>query len=180
MASRTSILFTILLAFPFFITHLSARPRAKATNNDLLNTVCSTTQNPSFCLKALKSDPRSATADVHGLAKISIDMARAIAVRTFGFIGSLDKRETNPQLKKRYALCSVSYDNAIGYAEAAEGSLGTQDYQSLSIQASAVMSEVDECEESFKTPPPGSSTIRLANRMLDDLSDIIYEITFLL
>lgn len=56
MASRTSFLFTIFLAFPLLITHLSARPRAKAANHDLLNTVCSTTQNPLFCLKASFDD----------------------------------------------------------------------------------------------------------------------------
>lgn len=121
------------------MTHLFA----SSPNNDLLNAVCSATQNSLFCLKALKSDPRSATADICGLAEIAIDMAHVTALRTSKVIGSRARKEKNPQLKKWYALCAISYDNAIGYAEAAKGSLRSQDYQSLSIQASAVSSEVD-------------------------------------
>ncbi|KAL6979646.1 hypothetical protein U1Q18_021302 [Sarracenia purpurea var. burkii] len=171
MAISISFLISILLVFPS-IPHLSARPSAKV-KNDLLNKVCPATKNPPFCSKTLGGNPRSAGANIYGLAEISTDLTDASAWKTFGIVQSLAEKETDPELKKRYVSCNGSYNQATGYADEAKGSvIDYEDYQSMGVLSSMVNSEVFDCEEILKKPPADRSQLRKRNKILSDLSDI--------
>ncbi|XP_042401051.1 pectinesterase inhibitor-like [Zingiber officinale] len=59
---------------------LSAAPdHSSAAVSDSLKDACAKFVYPDLCLKALGDDPRSATADFHGLALISLDLSVASA-----------------------------------------------------------------------------------------------------
>ena len=88
------------------------RPSTKLSGNEVQE-ICSTTQNPSFCVQTLNSDPRTAAADLKGLAGISIDMAKASAKETATLISSLVENSSDPKLKGRYQTCAENYDDSI-------------------------------------------------------------------
>ncbi|KAK3042224.1 hypothetical protein RJ639_001344 [Escallonia herrerae] len=118
-------------------SHAFARPNVRAQADDLIGEVWSKTRNPSFCVQALKSDPRSGSADFHGLGQISIDLEQASATATSGLIDLLIKQTNDPKLRERYKSCSENYSDAIGDLGEAKGFLNSSDYGSVNIRASA-------------------------------------------
>ncbi|XP_042401288.1 pectinesterase inhibitor-like [Zingiber officinale] len=76
MARYTAL--SLLLLLLLFV--LSAAPHhSSAAVSESLKNACANFVYPDFCLEALGDDPRSATADLHGLALISLDLSVASA-----------------------------------------------------------------------------------------------------
>ena len=121
--------------------------------------ICSTTQDPPFCVKALNSDSRTAGADLKGLAQISIDLAKADATKTAPLIASLEEKAKDPKLKGRYETCAENYDNSIDSLDECTESVSSGDYNSLNIQASAAMEGPETCLDSFEGPPEDPSQL---------------------
>ncbi|KAL6990159.1 hypothetical protein U1Q18_015906 [Sarracenia purpurea var. burkii] len=145
----------------------------KATNA-LISDICSQTQNPSLCLQALNSDPRSATtADLKGLARISIDITQTNAKQTSDLIASLSKGATSPILKGRYDTCAENYDDAVADLDDASKALDSGDIGTLRIKASAASDGPETCEDSFEGPPAEPSQLQQANKKVEGLCSII-------
>ncbi|PSS30742.1 Pectinesterase, partial [Actinidia chinensis var. chinensis] len=126
-----------------------ARPEMKVTA-DLISQVCSKTLNPSLCSDTLKSDPRSATADLKGLGQISIDKAQTNAKQASGTIASLSKQATDPKVKNLINAC----DRAL-----------------------AALSEPVGCDNSFKKPPvPETLALQQANTKLEGLCSVVVDV----
>ncbi|KAK8661849.1 hypothetical protein V6N13_091440 [Hibiscus sabdariffa] len=68
------IILQALFCFTFFPLSHSA--------NSLIETTCTKTSFPDLCVSTLKSDPRSSTADLSGLARIVADSVNAKASAT--------------------------------------------------------------------------------------------------
>ncbi|XP_052210785.1 pectinesterase inhibitor-like [Diospyros lotus] len=143
-----------------------------------LKRICSKTIDPSFCTQALKSDPRSATADLRGLAEIAVRLSEASAEKTLKLARSLAKSAASPELKERYASCAKIYDRIVGYVEGAGEALRSEDYQSMSIETSEAMSLVFNCGEEIESSD--RSPLPQMNQEMNDLASIVYEASMIL
>lgn len=160
---------SLLLALPF----MTIIPTFASEN--LISLICSKSINPPLCLKALKSDPRSAQANLRGLGQISIDLAQASAKETSRMIELLAKNTTNRRLKGQYETCTENYDDAISNLDDAKNFLKSDDFESLNVYASAVVTDADTCEDSF-VESPGTvepQQLKQANKNLEDFANII-------
>ena len=152
------------------------RPSTKLSGNEVQE-ICSTTQNPSFCVQTLNSDPRTAAADLKGLAGISIDMAKASAKETATLISSLVENSSDPKLKGRYQTCAENYDDSIDSLDDCTKSVSSGDYNSLNFQASAAMDGPVTCLDSFDGPPKDPSQLPSKSEDLEHLCSIILAIS---
>ncbi|XP_057481742.1 pectinesterase inhibitor-like [Actinidia eriantha] len=168
-----STLFVSLLLMVFFISLSFARPEIKATA-DLISQVCSKTLNPSLCSDTLKSDPRSATADLKGLGQISIDKAQSNAKQASGTIASLSKQTTDPKVKNLINGCGTDYQDAVDELNEATQSLKFGDIFSLRQRALAALSYPVGCDNSFKKPPVTEPLVlKQANTKLEGLCSVV-------
>ncbi|KAI8561908.1 hypothetical protein RHMOL_Rhmol04G0378700 [Rhododendron molle] len=147
------------------------------STSDLISEICSKTQNPSLCLQALRSDRRSARADLKGLALISIDIAQSNAKQTANqLIPALSRGATSPKLKGRYDTCAENYGDTIDNLNEARTALNARDIGTFRIRASAALDGPDTCEDSFEGPPAEPKQLRDANNKLEGLCSIILAI----
>ncbi|KAF7145923.1 hypothetical protein RHSIM_Rhsim04G0244000 [Rhododendron simsii] len=120
----------------------------------LINQICSQTLNPSLCLQVLESDTRSTRADLRGLGKISIDIARKDAKQMSNLVTSLKKEATNSSLKERYDYCVELYGDAVDDLNGVGQILNKKvlcplDISNFRVQASTACSEPNFCEDGF-------------------------------
>ncbi|KAI8552268.1 hypothetical protein RHMOL_Rhmol06G0253700 [Rhododendron molle] len=129
--------------------------------SDLVRTICLRTISNDLCLQTFKSDPRSATADVKGLARIAIDAVEASANQTLNTLGSLfNSTPAASLLKDVYQTCVRNYETAISKLETAKNLLSSPNYKSASAVATDATTNVLSCDTTFILPPePDGSAI---------------------
>ncbi|KAJ0043079.1 hypothetical protein Pint_19443 [Pistacia integerrima] len=169
---------SILLGMMLFVAPSLARVNVKVTKG-VINDICSKTQNPSFCLGVLNQIPGASTADLPGLAKITIDLASSNATKTLQLIKSLVPKATNGKLKERYGTCSEHYDNAIGDLNDAQQYLKTGDPMGANLSASASMDEAGDCDDELQGLPTDPSVLK-GNQDLNNICSIILVIANLI
>ncbi|KAH7573433.1 hypothetical protein ACOSP7_007103 [Xanthoceras sorbifolium] len=138
---QASILVVLLFTTPSF-ANLDVNDSSK-----LINDICPTTRFPSYCLEVLESIPEAATADLKGLAQITLDLAISKASSTLDRIRSLIPQTTDPKLKQAYKSCSEHYDNTIGDLKEAESDFKQGDKYGMNQYASAAMTEAGDCDD---------------------------------
>nr|POE95091.1 pectinesterase inhibitor [Quercus suber] len=98
-------------------------------SENVLKSICSVHEGPPFCLKALKSDPRTPLVDLVGLTNISMHFTDVAANKTFArIISSLVNKTTNPNLKASYEVCLKFYDSIFSNQEEAKTAFKDRDY----------------------------------------------------
>ena len=128
----------------------NARPVVKISES-MLNFICSKTEDPAFCMQALKSGPRTATADLQGLAQVAIDLANATAAGAYPLIQTQLNQTKDPALKQLYTECLDSYEEAIDEIEYASEKLSSKDFVAVNQAASACMTDASECQDATTT-----------------------------
>lgn len=85
MASIISYILFFSLLFSCIFAQVFADSNEENTKHrhDLIEKVCSQTDWNSFCLKTLRSQPASATADLRGLSNISLNLALSDATKLY-------------------------------------------------------------------------------------------------
>ncbi|OWM88010.1 pectinesterase inhibitor-like [Punica granatum] len=149
--STSSLLFALFVLLA--VNPSSARfiGNTDATTEDLLGSICSGTLDPPFCSKVIKDIPEAAQASrLDSLGQAAIPFAHSKGEETHKYVQSLVGSATNPRLKENYGSCADNYNEAVGILEEAQGMFKSKDYPGVSIRASACMTEVDTCKESFK------------------------------
>ncbi|XP_059435194.1 pectinesterase inhibitor-like [Corylus avellana] len=149
-ASSSLIISHLLAIILLCICPTNARPVVKISES-MLNFICSKTEDPAFCMQALKSDPRTATADLQGLAQVSIDLANATAAGAYPLIQTQLHQTKDPALKQQYTECLDSYEEAIDDIEFAREKWSSKDYIALNQAASACMTDATECQDAITT-----------------------------
>ncbi|RVW26476.1 Cell wall / vacuolar inhibitor of fructosidase 1 [Vitis vinifera] len=100
------LLYTLLLSF----THCSVLAHK---NTPFVDKICKQTPYHALCLKTLLSDPRSAVADVRGLAIIMVDVIKRDTVSILSRINELLKKGgTDPHTRGALLDCIDKY-NAV-------------------------------------------------------------------
>ncbi|XP_059630163.1 cell wall / vacuolar inhibitor of fructosidase 1-like [Cornus florida] len=74
---------------------------------DLIASTCKATPNVRLCVSTLRSNPKSAHADVGGLAILMVDATKAMATQTLQQIKTL--KGSTPQLRKAIDACTFAY-----------------------------------------------------------------------
>lgn len=94
---------------------LSASPHlSSAVVSDSLRDACAKFVYPDFCLKALGDDPRSATADLHGLALITLDLSEASAnAINYSYAKQRRERSLDASAKNSLDGCLLLYQNTF-------------------------------------------------------------------
>ncbi|KAK3187759.1 hypothetical protein Dsin_027320 [Dipteronia sinensis] len=95
------------------------------------------------------------TADLKGLAKIILDLARSNASKTLDQIHSLIPKTTDRRLKESYQSCSEHYDNATDDLDEAESDFEQGDYFG--------MNEAWDCDDETEGLPANPS-LRMGNQ----------------
>ncbi|KAK1568716.1 hypothetical protein Q3G72_027822 [Acer saccharum] len=84
--------------------------------NNLTESTCKTTEDLNLCMKILRWDPHSSSADVKGLAHIMLEAALAYCNDTFGRIKKMLNetkiidRPVDKFMRDRLRLCFEMYD----------------------------------------------------------------------
>ncbi|XP_021906760.1 pectinesterase inhibitor-like [Carica papaya] len=140
---------------------------------DLITQVCKKTNFYQLCMKSLQSDPRSSTADVNGLAGISLDLVTKKSNETFTYALELFKNVRDPLLYQYYGTCVEEYGAAVTrhLPAAIEALNKSHEYAVAGDEAKAVANNANVCEEQFTlTPMPRKSPFSSRSEVVHDLS----------
>nr|GLL43894.1 pectinesterase inhibitor-like [Ipomoea trifida]GMD80685.1 pectinesterase inhibitor-like [Ipomoea batatas] len=140
---------------------------------DLISKLCAEANHPPKCLEALKSDRRSKTASLEGLAFIAIDAADKYAKTVRGLVQSLLKSAKTAQLKSRYSSCLENYEDSIDSLDRCTEFLKAKDYGSLDSYASAALDFPGTCDDDFADPPAEPGQLKAASAKLQDFCDVV-------
>ena len=143
--SSSSLLIYRLLAIFLCISPTQSTFSVKI-GNDVLSQICAQTEDRNSCLKALQSNPRTASTDLYGLAQISINLANATASETRTKIKSKLGQTTDPNLYDQYLKCLESYINAVSKINYANGRWSIKDFLALEAAASDCLIEINTCK----------------------------------
>ena len=143
--SSSSLLIYRLLAIFLCISPTQSTFSVKI-GNDVLSQICAQTEDRNSCLKALQSDPRTASTDLYGLAQISINLANATASETRTKIKSKLGQTTDPNLYDQYLKCLESYVNTVSKINYANGRWSIKDFLALEAAASDCLIEINTCK----------------------------------
>ncbi|XP_062025022.1 cell wall / vacuolar inhibitor of fructosidase 1-like [Rosa rugosa] len=135
------------------------------TEANIIAQTCQKTPNPPVCLSSLKSDPRSAQADIYGLATIMVDVVKAKSTTTLNQINQLLKQSPRD---KGLIDCADSY-NAVLKGDVPEA------YEAINVRRrmfaldgmNDAVNEANGCESNFA----GSSSHPLA-KFNKDVADV--------
>ena len=144
--SSSSLLISLLLAIFLCISPTQSRFSVKI-GSDVLSQICAQTEDTDSCLKALQSDPRTASTDLYGIAQVSINLANATATETKTKIKSQLGQTTDPNLHHRYLQCLDSYDNAIGKINYANDRWIIKDFLALEAASSDCLIDINTCKD---------------------------------
>ncbi|KAJ4831806.1 hypothetical protein Tsubulata_031251 [Turnera subulata] len=75
--------------------------------------ICANSMDPGFCSDFMKSDRRLASADLEGVAQISIDTGHSKATDNLNFVKSLAQKTTDHKLQDIYKSCATNYEDAV-------------------------------------------------------------------
>lgn len=151
-SSSSSLLVSLLVVLLLAAGSSSQSPSVKKPS-DLVRKICPRTANLDLCLKIFKADPRSATADVKGLALIAINALEASANQTLDTLGSLVNSTPASPLKDRYQTCVGNYNAVISNLETAKKVLLSPDYKSAITPADNAQKNIQSCETIFLLSP---------------------------
>ncbi|MBA0749719.1 hypothetical protein Gogos_003617 [Gossypium gossypioides] len=147
---------------------------------NLIQTTCKKTPFYDLCVLTLKSDPRSSTADVSGLARIVADSVNAKAIATLNQISALLKSVKDPTLEKALEGCIVSYNTIIQADIPVAIDAIEKNNPKFAVQsATDAGNEAQACENSF-AEKPSNSPIFSGNKAVHDLSVVLQSIASLL
>ncbi|KAK2990202.1 hypothetical protein RJ640_014654 [Escallonia rubra] len=149
---------------------------------DLIVKTCARTDSPDLCGAALRSDPRSSSADVKGLAQIMLELSLAKAKDILKRIHQLNDGTKDPILKRYYGTCIEEYEaTVINDLPEAMSELNAKDYPSSRTNADYAAETAVECENFFHGPPEArKSPLTKENNAMHDLAAIAASIIYIL
>lgn len=122
--------------------------------------VCRYTQDANYCVTALKSQPGSAGADLHGLAKIAVELANKTGQDANIYTMSLIRKgSSGSQLQQRYLLCSERIVDGLEEIREAAEDLISKDYIDVCSAALDATEEAQSCQDEFEMPPQEPSQL---------------------
>ena len=175
-----TLVFIVLVHVVFQIIFLpsSQCARLRPNDNNLIEQTCKQTPNYNLCVSSLKSDPKSATADVTGLALIMVKVLNTTATRTLIHINSLLHHSPSPKIKKALLSCADMYYNGIVTADVPVSieALTKGDPKFADDSTLDAAKEATLCEEGFS----GNSPLTVDNTNVNNVARVTEAIVKLL
>ncbi|KAK2990192.1 hypothetical protein RJ640_014644 [Escallonia rubra] len=175
LVPSSSLLISLLLVL-LFIDPSVASPIANATGYALVARICEQTYNKYYCTDALKSDPRTKTADPKALLEVSLKLASSNATATTLQIQSLIKDAKDPGLKDHLQVCADVYKGIVDDLTKANTSSKSGQYDDVRRSAIRATHGPESCEVAFKEPPAHKTPLSTYNFYVELLSDIVVNI----
>ncbi|KAK4374033.1 hypothetical protein RND71_004710 [Anisodus tanguticus] len=113
-----------------------------------------------YVLNLLERDPRSASADKKGLARIMVQLSQAKASDILNQTKVLLKKIKEPVLKQCLEVCRDNYDMAVFWYSDSIKYIDAGDFDDATRCTSAPMNDADTCDESFTEPPVRKSPLK--------------------
>ncbi|KAG0473283.1 hypothetical protein HPP92_015140 [Vanilla planifolia] len=125
---------------------------------------------PDYCISVLGSDPRSRTADDHGLAVIADDIALANATGVNSVIITYFANVSDSFLLSCLNLCRDYYVGSYANIRQASNATSSRDYATAEKLLNGVFQVPAKCEETF-TARPGVAS--LLNKEDSEFSEVV-------
>ena len=151
-AAVSSSLFPITSPSP---TETAAAPYAPSpspiahSSPELVQFICNLTSVYEFCMEALGSDPRTASApDIRSMAKIALDLAVTNATNVRNYIGCmLNRKDLKPAaLKSALEKCGSWYESVFYSFRSALVEVGEDDAMTANYDALVAGDFIHDCE----------------------------------
>ncbi|KAL5565979.1 hypothetical protein UlMin_029143 [Ulmus minor] len=163
MKLTTSFFFVILTTF--FLLQIN-----KVESADLIDKACGTARFKAYCEATLRSHPNSKNADLHGLAKISLQLAQGNATAIHDQVSKLLKTSTDKSIKPALKDCLKNYQDARDQLNAAMPALDSKQYFDVNSKATAAVNDAYSCESGFEK---GKSPLSNFNTIFNRLCTIV-------
>lgn len=164
---------TVLVhAFLLIISLPISQCRVQPMDEKLIESVCKNTPNFDLCVSSLKSDPKSSTADVPGLAIIMVHIIKEKAAKALNRIRELLKKGPGGSKEKQALSSCANRYNAIIEADVPEAieALTRADYKFAEDGIADAAVEADACEHGFSSL--GSSPLTEMNKDMNEVSNV--------
>ncbi|KAK6803071.1 hypothetical protein RDI58_000855 [Solanum bulbocastanum] len=117
------------------------------SSGDLIEDVCRTSRNFKVCIDALRSDPKSSSADKKGLVRILLQQYLRKTKSIYNEIVSLLEQAKESVLIQCLQVCKENYDLSIDNAETTIKDFDANDFPGARSSAADVASAPNTCEE---------------------------------
>ncbi|GMJ09237.1 pectin methylesterase inhibitor 5 [Hibiscus trionum] len=140
----------------------------------LIQSICKDSQDANFCNTIMESDPRSATADLHGLALIAISNTIMQIQDTVSRIPGIRSQLRNPLGKKRLTICQSDYNNSLRKFQSTFSSTSKNAYWDAINYIRDGTNAVIDCHNNYRRGGPiATSPINDDDMKVFKLSEII-------
>ncbi|XP_010940964.1 putative invertase inhibitor [Elaeis guineensis] len=146
---RPSMLCSLLIFFLVLQTSLSASPIIEKACGKIAKGYV----GYKFCVQALEADPKSGSANIRGLASISVKLSIANATSTVSKIRELLKKASDPTIKNSLQACSYLYTNAKASLKWSEHFIASKNFTAAKAEIHAAVFVGTFCEEAFTASP---------------------------
>ncbi|XP_058109035.1 putative invertase inhibitor [Magnolia sinica] len=157
---------------------------ATTNGQDLISTTCKQTLYFDVCMSSLRSNPLSQTADLEGLAAISINLTMAYATEMITHVtdlkGHVKTLDHDTFMAGCLNDCLDEYADAVENLRQSAEALGQRSYGAVNDLVSGAMTDSDTCEEGFTEVPGNVSPLTEKNEYFFKLCSISLAITKLL
>ncbi|KAB1201074.1 Cell wall / vacuolar inhibitor of fructosidase 2 [Morella rubra] len=133
----------------------------------LVEEVCNRSGVSEFCVEALESDPRTASApDLLSIAKIALDLAKTNATSTRNYIdGMLKRDDTKPALRPALEKCASSYELVFASFSSAHDEL-EEDPMTANYDALIAGDYISSCDEELSSGGVSVPSISAKNQVM--------------
>lgn len=153
-------------ADPYAPTPLIKSTAFGPSKSKLVEHVCSRTTLHEFCMKALESDPRTASApNLLALAKIALGLAKKNATSVCNYIdGMLRRKDTKPNLRAALEKCVPWYEAVRGSFASSLGEL--EDPVAANYDALVAGDYINSCKMELSSRGVSDPSISAKNEVM--------------
>ncbi|KAL0438914.1 UNVERIFIED_CONTAM: hypothetical protein Slati_2374400 [Sesamum latifolium] len=159
------------------ITSTPVRDHVKQSSSDLIQSICSQTQNRTYCQQFLQPRYRPGES-LRDLGQSAFD---AVSQLVFFTYDEIHVREvgtvSDPVLNKIYHKCGAQYTAAINALDKSKGFLKSGDFQKLPNLVSLALSQPALCDSNFAPPTAEPADVKRLNNEARDACSVILAIS---
>ncbi|KAG5606889.1 hypothetical protein H5410_028381 [Solanum commersonii] len=142
---------------------------ANGSNKYSISFICSKAPNPSLCLQAYNSDPRSQNVDLSGLCQIAIDFSEKSARQTLNLVNQL-LQNAKGVYGNRLQDCAFHYLNCANLFNQTGKILQSGDFQKTMDGVNGALAESANCDAGFiKSPPKEPNELQQSSVLVQQL-----------
>uniref|UniRef100_M1DJ27 Invertase inhibitor n=2 Tax=Solanum tuberosum TaxID=4113 RepID=M1DJ27_SOLTU len=145
---------------------------ANGSNKYSISFICSKAPNPSLCLQAYNSDPRSQNVDLSGLCQIAIDFSEKSARQTLNLVNQL-LQNAKGVYGNRLQTCAFHYLNCANLFNQTGKILQSGDFQKTMDGVNGALAESANCDAGFiKSPLKEPNELRQSSVLVQQLGAV--------